>query len=506
MDAKKFKHHKIATESLIAQIKSFIAADTKFRIYHGDTNSTRPSTRKASEVLNISDLNNIIKIDEAKKIAVVEPNVSMDALVTAALKHGLIPKVVPEFPGITVGGSFSGTAAESSSFQHGYFDQSVISVEIILPDGRLIKTSREENPDLFNGAIGACGTLGVCTLFEIQLIEAHRYVELRYIPVHSISDATEKLKLYTDNVSFVNFVEAILFGPTSGVIILGTFTDDAKKGVPIVRFSRAQDPWFYLHAHESIAHARHTDCDTCTYSKARDPCAKGTVVELVPVKDYLFRYDRGAFWMGTYGQKPALFNRFSRFFMNPLMHTRNLYRTMHNSGRSQAFIVQDLAIPQENIEKFLKWADDSVHVYPMWLCPIKAKTEATLHLANSLNTDQTVINVGLWGLKTASWPLYENPIGAAAFKRFVEDNRNIEKKVRQLGGLKWLYAHHYYTEEEFWAIYDKKKYDELRKKYGAEGLPSLWDKTNNAGGDYVEKAPFWKAVMLTILGRDHLLN
>jgi FAD/FMN-containing dehydrogenase len=41
----------------------------------------------------------------------------MDKLVKATLKYGLVPPVVTEFPGITVGGAIQGAAAETSSFR-----------------------------------------------------------------------------------------------------------------------------------------------------------------------------------------------------------------------------------------------------------------------------------------------------------------------------------------------------------------------------------------------------
>lgn len=49
----------------------------------------------------------------------------MDRLVEETLKYGLIPPVVMEFPGITVGGGYSGTSGESSSFKHGFFDRTL---------------------------------------------------------------------------------------------------------------------------------------------------------------------------------------------------------------------------------------------------------------------------------------------------------------------------------------------------------------------------------------------
>jgi hypothetical protein len=48
--------------------------------------------------------------------------------------------------------------------------------------------------------------------------------------------------------------------------------------------------------------------------------------------------------------------------------------------------------------------------------------------------------------------------------------------VRELKGLKCLYAHAYYTEEEFWGIYDEAWYTALREKWHATSLPSVFDK------------------------------
>ena len=60
---------------------------------------------------------------------------------------------------------------------------------------------------------------------------------------------------------------------------------------------------------------------------------------------------------------------------------------------------------------------------------------------------------------------------------FVKKNREVEEKVRALGGMKWLYAHTYYKPDEFWSMYGGKQwYDELRTKYKADHLPNVWDK------------------------------
>jgi FAD/FMN-containing dehydrogenase len=61
-------------------------------------------------MVDTSAMTHVLKVDTKRKVALVEPNVPMDRLVEETLKYGLIPPVVMEFPGITVGGGFAGTA------------------------------------------------------------------------------------------------------------------------------------------------------------------------------------------------------------------------------------------------------------------------------------------------------------------------------------------------------------------------------------------------------------
>jgi Delta24-sterol reductase len=48
--------------------------------------------------------------------------------------------------------------------------------------------------------------------------------------------------------------------------------------------------------------------------------------------------------------------------------------------------------------------------------------------------------------------------------------------VREAGGVKWLYAQVFCSEEEFWGRYDREEYEGLREKWGAGSLLSVWEK------------------------------
>ena len=267
--------HQEAVCAISSRIQSFHREKIPFRIYHGSTNSTQHRKVDPSRMVDTSQLNHVLAIDKYKKTCLVEPNVAMDGLVDAVLPHGLLPPVVMEFPGITVGGAFAGTAGESSGLKYGFFDRTVNWIEMVLPDGEVVLTSPEERSDLFYGAAGTFGTLGVTTLLEIQLILSKPYVELTYHSVTSIADALSTMDAAT-KMDANDYVDGILFALDRGVIITGRLTDELLPDSELQRFSRAHDPWFYIHADRLASRSLES------------------VKKVTPVRDYLFRYDRGA--------------------------------------------------------------------------------------------------------------------------------------------------------------------------------------------------------------------
>jgi len=94
--------HDAAVATVSSRVHEFYESKKPFRIYHGSTNSTRPSQYRRDNIVDTSQLNHVIKVNIKEKTVLTEPNVPMDALVAATLKHNLIPPVVMEFPGITV--------------------------------------------------------------------------------------------------------------------------------------------------------------------------------------------------------------------------------------------------------------------------------------------------------------------------------------------------------------------------------------------------------------------
>ncbi len=449
--------HERNVAAIAERVRQFYDRKKAFRIYHGSTNSTRNLAFKQDQIVDISHLNNVLRVDRGSRRAYIEPNVPMDALVEATLKQGLVPEVVMEFPGITVGGGFCGPSGESSSFKYGFFENTVESIEVLLANGKVVTASVSENPDLFEGSAGSFGTLGITTLLVVKLIEATKYVRLEYCPVHSVSQAIEDMAAAINEPSS-DFVDGIVLALSRVLVMVGKLTNDTRPDIPVQTFTRARDPWFYIHAERLI------DWDS------PNPQPKTVTIPLV---DYLFRYDRGGFWTGKYAFQYFItpFNRITRWALDSLMRTRVMYHALHASNMAGSYILQDLGLPQSTAQEFIEYLDKMFGYYPLWLCPLRKGAKLSLSpYSNEAQeketgkTKQMLLNVGVWGP------------GSRDHDAFVMQNRAIEQKLHELGGLKWMYARAYYTEDEFWQIYNRQNYEALRAKYDATTLPSVYDK------------------------------
>ncbi|KAJ5246418.1 hypothetical protein N7468_001401 [Penicillium chermesinum] len=441
--ASAMESHSNAVTRIASIIRGFHDSKSPFRIYHGSTNSTRRRS-SLTNIVDISGLDHVLFIDQERKTALVEPNVSMDTLVQHTLAHQLIPLVVMEFRGITVGGGFSGTSGESSSFKYGFFDRTVRQIEIILGNGERVNASRTERSDLFWSAASSFGTMGVVTLLEVQLREVgpDPHLELQYLFANSMDAALKTMQeAMSDPES--EYIDGIMFNKGEIVICRGRVNPGhlMARTEPVRRFARAGDEWFYIHAERQMRKAK---------------ASPGSAIDYIPLEDYLFRYDRGGFWGGKYCFQYFFvpFTRWTRWLLSWFMGTSIMYHALHESGLAKQYIVQDVGIPYGKAAEFGHWLDDNENFgyYP------------PLALSIDDNTPEILLNFGIWGP------------GPTDRLQFISKNRKLEQKVSSLGGRKWLYAHTYYTEEEFWSIYDRKQYDAQRKKYFATDLPSIYEK------------------------------
>lgn len=387
----------------------------------GHSNLTRESLYKENRrKLPLEMFDEILEITEDR--VVVEPRVTFDRLVKATLAKGLVPPVVPEFKRITVGGAYSGGSLESSSGVYGQFSDTVLELTVLLGSGKVLRASPLENSDLFYALSGSFGTLGILLSLTIRLIPA-----LKNVCVGKKGSFHETLLLEE--------------GP---IDLPACMTND-----PVTFKTTPFSDWYYHRAPQSLPF-------------------------VMPLDDYLFRYDPGAFWMASTFQGASWIFRHlfggkttpsfttpkePPSFLRPFFSAARLYKSLHALPKNwfaNNFIVQDFYLPEEHVNEFIS----HLKIRPLWLCPVKPTATQQIFSPHSLPVSK-LYDVGVYGLDHEA----------------EKTTRQLEKLCTALGGRKMLYAYNYYTLTQFWQIYNKSLYEELRTKYeAAPRLPSIEEK------------------------------
>lgn len=398
--------------------------------------------KSAATRLNLASFDQVISIDTKKNLVEVEGMITFEALVRATLVDGYIPAVVPELKTITVGGALAGVGIESSSFRYGLVHETVVEFDVLLASGEVVTCKPDnEYKDLFYAFPNSYGTLGYALRVVLKIIPTKPYVELTH---HHFSSSAhfymvlEQLVKDNHRDGSVAFLDAVVFSDKELVITQGNFVEKPRRKVSNYKYMQ-----MYYRSVQSETY----DC--------------------LSTEDYIWRWDTDWFWCSkVFGlQNPFLRLLFGKFMLKSSVYSKLMRFAKRNGfvnaltkqlrGSSES-VIQDVAIPIDKAKVFLDFFQREIGITPVWNCPILAARPNQRYDFFPLNPKQLYVNFGFWDMVSSD-------------KESGHFNRLIEKKVVELGGLKSLYSNSYYTEQEFWNIYNQNLYRELKKKYDPEG-------------------------------------
>jgi FAD/FMN-containing dehydrogenase len=429
--------HAAGVEQLLASYR-MIPATASVRLAKPTSNLFRTRARNDAPGLDTSGLTGVISVDADARTADVAGMCTYQDLVAATLPYGLSPLVVPQLKTITLGGAVSGLGIESASFRNGLPHESVLEMDILTGTGEVLTASPEHHPELYRAFPNSYGTLGYSVRLRTELETVQPFVALRHVRYHSLTDLVDAMNSIVESRSLdgvrVDYLDGVVFSADECYLCVGRQTADPG---PVSDYT-GQDIYY-----RSIQHGSGVKHDRLT------------------IHDYLWRWDTDWFWCSrAFGaQKPRLRRlwprryRRSSFYWQLLQYDRRLHiadRIEKWHGRPpRERVVQDVEVPIERCVEFLDWFGSSVPIEPIWLCPLRLRDRWPLY---PMRPDHTYVNVGFWS---------SVPAGATAG----ETNRLIERKVRELGGLKSLYSDAYYAQDEFNELYGGEEYRTVKKTY-----------------------------------------
>ena len=426
-------------ERLLASYHA-IPANASVRLAKPTSNLFRARAKSSAPGLDTSGLTDVISVDPAARTADVAGMCTYEDLVAATLPYGLSPLVVPQLKTITLGGAVTGLGIESASFRNGLPHESVIEMDILTGAGELVTASGDAHQDLFRSFPNSYGTLGYSVRLRIELEPVKPFVALKHLRFHTLADLVAEMDRIIETGGYegtrVDYLDGVVFSTDESYLCLGVQTPTAG---PVSDYT-GQDIYY-----RSIQH---------------DDGAKD---DRLTIHDYLWRWDTDWFWCSrAFGaQNPKIRRWWPRRYRRSSFYWKLIgYDQRYNiADRIEARhgrpplerVVQDVEVPIERCEEFLRWFLDEIPIEPVWLCPLRLRDPAGWPLY-PLRAGHSYINVGFW----SSVPAGPTP---------GHTNRLIERKISELDGHKSLYSDAYYTREEFDDLYGGEAYKTVKKTY-----------------------------------------
>jgi glycolate oxidase len=165
------------TGEVAAVVRACVEHDTPFVPRGAGTGYTGGAVPlRGGVVISLERLNQILEIDEANLVAVVEPCVITGDLQTAVEQVGLFYPPDPASLEISsIGGNVAECAGGPRAFKYGTTKQYVLGLEAVLPTGEVVKTGGKVvknvvGYDLTHLLVGSEGTLAIVTKIVLRLV------------------------------------------------------------------------------------------------------------------------------------------------------------------------------------------------------------------------------------------------------------------------------------------------------------------------------------------------
>ena len=141
-----------------------------------------------------------VTIDADRRIARVLGGTLWQQVVEAAAAHGLAARHGSS-PDVAVAGYTLGGGLSWYARQHGLAAHHLTAVEIVLPDGRLVRADADHESDLFWAVKGGGGSFGVVTALEFGLLPiADAYAGMLLWPGERASEVAQAWAAWTRTV------------------------------------------------------------------------------------------------------------------------------------------------------------------------------------------------------------------------------------------------------------------------------------------------------------------
>jgi FAD/FMN-containing dehydrogenase len=281
---------------------------------------------------------------------------------------------------------------------------------------------------------GTFGTLGVLSRLTFRLAPAKPYVHVTYEKHATLTSYLQSIERHT-RTRDVTFMDGILHAPDELVLSTADFVDRAP----------------YTNRYD--------------WTKVYYQSTRKRADDYLRTRDYFFRYDRG---VTNVHPKSAI----GRLLFGKLMGSTRLLRIAETIPwvlRSEnPTITLDVFVPFSRVPEFMEWYEREFGFFPLWCVPYRLPRRYEWLSAQfaARCRDDLFLDIAIYGMK---------PPGDRNYHALMEE------KLQEIGGIKTLISHNYYSEEDFWKTWNRENFAAVKARTDPRNvLRDLYAKTCRA--------------------------
>ncbi len=282
----------------------------------------------SKNIIKVRPHNYFLNFDEANGLLHIEAGVLLSEILSVFVPKGWFLKITPGTKLITVGGAIASDVHGKNHHIEGCFSECLEMFNLMLPDGEIVKCSKQENSELFKATCGGMGLTGVILDAQISLKKINsKYINQITIKTRSLKETFEAFEKYKDTPYSVAWIDCFAKGNELGkcLLMVGDFSDDGKLDYQIKKkFSIPFNcPSFFLNTLSVKAF------NFLYYVKVREKISK----QIVDIDAFFYPLDAIDHWNRIYGK-----NGFTQYqFILPKETSfdglDNILKLISNSGK-----------------------------------------------------------------------------------------------------------------------------------------------------------------------------
>jgi decaprenylphospho-beta-D-ribofuranose 2-oxidase len=180
----------------------------------------------STNIISTLKFNRFLDFDISNGLLTCEAGVTFEDIVKYFVPRGWFLPVTPGTKFITVGGAIASDVHGKNHHKDGSFCWHVISMDVILGDGKVVSCSREENDELFYATCGGMGLTGIIlrAVFRLRKIET-AYIKQRIERAPNLRSLMDLFEKHKEVPYSVAWLDCLSTGPKMGrgVFIMGDY-------------------------------------------------------------------------------------------------------------------------------------------------------------------------------------------------------------------------------------------------------------------------------------------